>query len=58
VYALYIHKFLVGKNEEERILSKTRHRWESNVNMGLKEIGYSPCNELIWLRIVKSGGLF
>jgi hypothetical protein len=31
--------FLVGKPEGKRILERTRHKWEYNINMDLKEIG-------------------
>jgi len=31
---------LVGKPEGKRPLGRTRHRWEDNVRMDLKEIGW------------------
>jgi hypothetical protein len=30
---------LVGKPEGKRALERTRHKWEYNINMDLKEIG-------------------
>jgi hypothetical protein len=34
------HKSLVGKPERKRPHGRTRHRWEDNIKMDLKEIGY------------------
>jgi hypothetical protein len=31
---------LVGKPEQRRILCRPRYRWEENIKMDLKEIGY------------------
>jgi hypothetical protein len=30
----------VGKREEKRLLGRPRHRWEDNIRMDLREIGW------------------
>jgi hypothetical protein len=34
-------RVLVGKSEGKRKLGRPRHRWEDNINMELREIGWS-----------------
>jgi len=34
------YKMLFGKPEERRPLGKPKHRWEDNIRMDLKEIGW------------------
>jgi hypothetical protein len=34
------HRILVGKQEEKRPLGRPRCRWEDNIKMDLKEIGW------------------
>jgi hypothetical protein len=34
------YKVLVGKPEGRRPLGRPRHRWEDNIEMGLREIGW------------------
>jgi hypothetical protein len=34
------YRVLVGKPERERQCGKSRHRWEDNIKMYLKEIGW------------------
>jgi hypothetical protein len=34
------YKVLVGKSEGERLLQKPKHRWEDNIKMYFKEIGW------------------
>jgi hypothetical protein len=29
-----------GKPERERLCVRTKHRWEGNIKMGLKEVGW------------------
>jgi hypothetical protein len=36
----YAYGILVGKPEGKRTLRKPRHRWESNIKMDLREIGW------------------
>jgi hypothetical protein len=38
------YKVLVGKSEAKRPLKRPRHRWENNVEMDLKEIGWDGGN--------------
>jgi hypothetical protein len=33
-------QFLVGKPEGKRLLGRPRHRWEDNIRMDLREIGW------------------
>jgi hypothetical protein len=50
----------VGKPEGNRLLGISRHRWEDNIKMDLREIvwgGMDWIDLLIWLRIGTSGGL-
>jgi hypothetical protein len=35
-----MYKILVGKPEEERLLGRTRYRWEDNIKMDLRKIGF------------------
>jgi hypothetical protein len=34
------YKILVGNSEGKRPLGRTRHRWEDNIEMDLREIGW------------------
>jgi hypothetical protein len=36
---------------------RPRHRWEYNIRMNLREIGWEVVTEFIWLRIGTSGML-
>ena len=36
------YKLLVGKPEGKRPLGRPRHRWEDNIKMDLREVGYDP----------------
>jgi hypothetical protein len=36
-----VYRVLVGKPEGKRLLGKTRHRWEDNIEMDLREVGCS-----------------
>jgi len=42
------HKILVRKPEGKRPLARPRHRWEYNIRMDLKEIGWEGMD---WFRI-------
>ena len=35
------NRALVGKPEERRPLGRPRHRWEDNIKMDLREVGWS-----------------
>jgi hypothetical protein len=46
------YKALVRKPEGRRPLERPRHRWENNIKMYLREIGWGGAyTGLIWLRI-------
>jgi hypothetical protein len=34
------YNILVGKSEGKRLLGRPRHRWEDNIRMYLREIGW------------------
>jgi hypothetical protein len=53
------HRVLVGKPEERRPPGRLRRRWEENIKMDLREVGWGGIwTESIWLRIGRGGGLF
>jgi hypothetical protein len=37
-------RILVGKPEGKRPLGRSRHRWEDNIKMDLREIGWRDMN--------------
>jgi hypothetical protein len=47
----------VGKPEGRRPLGRPRHRWECNIKMDLREVGWGAWTGSIWLRIGTGGGL-
>jgi hypothetical protein len=49
-------KILVGKPKRKRPLGRPRRRWEDNIKINLREIGWGDVTELMWLRIGISGG--
>jgi hypothetical protein len=52
------YKALVGKPEGSRPLERPRRRWEDNIKMDLREVGWGGAQTgLIWLRIGTGGGL-
>jgi hypothetical protein len=51
------YRVLVGKPEGRRPLGRPRHRWEDNIKMDLREVGWGAQTGLIWLRIGTGGGL-
>jgi hypothetical protein len=46
------------KPEGRRPLGRPRRRWENNIKMDLREVGWGAWTESIWLRIGTGGGLF
>ena len=36
------YRVLVGKHEGKRPLGRPRHRWEDNIKMDLREVGFDP----------------
>jgi hypothetical protein len=51
------HKILVGKPERKRPLGKHRHKWEDNIKVDHREIGFGVWIGFIWLRIGTGCGL-
>jgi hypothetical protein len=47
-----IHRVLVGRPEGKRPLGRTRHRWEDNIKMDLREIGIDGVN---WIQLAQDG---
>jgi len=35
-----VYRVLVGKPKERRPLGRPRHRWENNIRMDLREVGW------------------
>jgi hypothetical protein len=50
-----LYNISVGKPEGKRPLGRPRHRWEINIRMDLREIGWEVMDGCIWLRIWTSG---
>ena len=46
-----------GKYEGRRLHGRPRHRWEDNIEMDLKEMGWEGMDEIIWLRTQTNGGV-
>jgi hypothetical protein len=51
------YRAVVGKPEGRRPLGRPRRRWEDNIKMYLREVGWGAQTGLIWLRIGTGGGL-
>jgi hypothetical protein len=51
------YRALVGKPEGRRPLGRSRHRWEYNIKMDLREVGWGAWTGSIWLRIGTGGEL-
>jgi hypothetical protein len=51
-----VYRVLVGKSEGKRPLGRPRLKWEDNIKMDLKEMGWGARTGLIWLRIWPGGG--
>jgi len=43
-----VHRVLVGKPEEKRLMENPRRRWEDNIKMDLQEVG-GDCGDLMEL---------
>ena len=52
-----VYSVLVGKPEGKRPFGRPRRRWEDNIKMNLKEVGWGTWTGLIWLRIGTGGSL-
>jgi hypothetical protein len=51
------YRALVGNPEGRRPLGRPRHRWEDNIKMDLREVGWGAWTGSIWLRIGTGGGV-
>jgi hypothetical protein len=51
-----LFSILVGEPEGKRQLAKRRRRWENNIRMDLREVGWRVWTGFIWLRVGTSGG--
>jgi hypothetical protein len=54
---IYAWNIFVGKPEVKRPLVRPKRRWEHDIRMDLREIGWKVWTGCIWLRIGTSGGL-
>ena len=52
-----VYRVLLGKAEGMRPLGKPRRRWEKNIEIDVKEVGWGAWTGLIWLRIGTGDGL-
>ena len=52
-----VNRVLVEKTEGKRPLGRPRRRWEDNIKMDLREVGWAAWTGSIWLRIGTGGGL-
>jgi hypothetical protein len=52
-----VYRVLVGKPEGKKRSVRPRRRWEDNIKMGFREVGWGARTGLIWLRIGIDGGL-
>jgi hypothetical protein len=44
------YRALVGNPEEKRSLGRSRHRWENNIKIDLREIGWGGID---WIRLAQ-----
>jgi hypothetical protein len=51
------YNILVGRPEGRRPLGRSRCRWEDNINMDLRDIGFEMWIGFIGLRIGTAGGI-
>jgi hypothetical protein len=52
-----VYRVLVWRPEGKRPLGRSRHRWEGNIKVGLREIQIDGQTGFGWLRIGSSGRL-
>jgi hypothetical protein len=52
------YRALVGKREVRSPLGRPRRKWEDNIKMDLREVGWVAWAGSIWLRIGTGGELF
>jgi hypothetical protein len=46
-----VREVLVGNPEGNAALERYRRKWEDNIKMDLREIGWVVCTGIIWLKI-------
>jgi hypothetical protein len=51
------YRAVVGKPEGRRSLESPRRRWEDNIKMDMREVGWGAWTGSIWLRIGTGGEL-
>jgi hypothetical protein len=51
------YRALVGKLEGRRPLERPRRRWEDNIKMDLREVGWGKWTRPIWPWLKTGGGL-
>jgi hypothetical protein len=51
-----MHKNFGGKSGEKITVGRSRHRWNDNIRMDLRNLSGRLLNECTWLRIGTSGG--
>ena len=51
-----VHRVMVGKPEEKRLLGRPRRSWKDNIKMDLQEVGCGVWTGSSWLRIGTGGG--
>jgi hypothetical protein len=51
------YRALVGKPEGRRLLVRPRRRWEDNIKIDLRGVGWGTGTGSIWPRIGSGGGL-
>jgi hypothetical protein len=47
------HRILVGISEEKRSLGRYMHKWENNIKINLKIVGY---DDVDWIKLVRYSG--
>jgi hypothetical protein len=52
-----VYTVLDGKPKEQRLLRKPGQRWEDNIRLCLREIGWEGVGGFMWLRIGTCSGL-
>jgi hypothetical protein len=45
------YRILVGKHEGKRPLGRPRHRWEDNIKLDLREVGWEGVD---WMHLVQN----
>jgi hypothetical protein len=45
------YNILVGRPEGSRQLGRTRRRWEDNIKMDLREIGFGDVDWILWAQV-------